>query len=175
MAKQQRPLPDDLVVLGKITSVFGVRGWLKVHSYTEQPSQILEYRPWYIGRHGQWQSAELTQGRQQGKTIVVHLAGCDDRTLAESYRDMEIAVSQQVLPELQAGEYYWSDLIGLAVYTEQGECLGKVDHLLETGANDVLVVKDQQKEHLLPYLPEQVIKQIDLKAAKILVDWDTDF
>lgn len=170
-------MTDDaaMITLGKFSGVFGVKGWIKVYPYTEQVENILDYTPWQIQRQGQWSEIEIAAAQKHKAGLIVKLSGCDDRDQAAAYVNAEIAVPRQRLPELSADEYYWSDLQGLQVYTEQDVYLGNVDHLLETGANDVLVVKDQARERLLPYLPDQVVKQIDLTAGRITVDWDPEF
>jgi 16S rRNA processing protein RimM len=122
----------------------------------------------------------LEEGRRQGQGIVVRLKGINDRNLASTYSGAEIRVRTAELPELPEGEYYWHQLEGLSVVTQNDECLGKVHHLMETGANDVLVVRAtadsiDQRERLIPYLPDQVLKEVDLNAARIVVDWDPEF
>ena len=167
-------------VIGQITSVFGVKGWLKVYSYTDPKEGILEYRDWILVHDGQRVSARLEEGRRQGQAIVVRLKGIDDRDLARSYCGADITVPTTELPQLPEGEFYWHQLEGLTVSTVDGECLGRVDHMIATGSNDVLVVRAtdasiDQRERLIPYLPEQVVKQVALAEAAITVDWDPEF
>ena len=167
-------------VIGRITSVFGVKGWLKVFSYTDPKEGILNYRDWTLVQDGKRIPARLEEGRRQGQGIVVRLKGIDDRDLANRYCGAEIRVATAELPELPEGEFYWHQLEGLEVVTVEGECLGKVYHLMETGSNDVLVVRAtagsiDQRERLIPYLPDQVLKEVDLGASRIVVDWDPEF
>lgn len=167
-------------VVGRITSVFGVQGWLKVFSYTEPREGILGYRDWTLVLDGRRMSAEVLQGRQHGPGIVVQLKGITDRDQARLYSGADILVPVDQLAVLPEGEFYWHQLEGLRVDTVEGECLGQVHHLIETGSNDVLVVRPSeasvdQRERLLPYLPDQVIRKIDLESGLIIVDWDPEF
>lgn len=165
---------EELISLGKISGVFGVKGWVKVHSYTDPREKIIDYHHWQIKHQGRWQTVELASGKRQGKTVVAQLVGLDDRDQAELYRGDEIAIFRHQLDDLQSGEYYWHQLVGLEVLTREGVKLGLVDHLLETGANDVLVVKGD-RERLLPFTPGHTVVDVDLGAQQIIVDWDPDF
>jgi 16S rRNA processing protein RimM len=170
----------EQVVLGQITSVYGVRGWVKIYSHTEPMDNILNYNPWTLKQNGQWLSVEVEQGKRHGKGLIAKLAGCDDRERAREYCGADIYVSRDLLPELEQGEYYWHQLEKLTVVTDSGEILGRVDHLIATGSNDVLVVKStkqsiDKRERMIPYLPEQVIKEINLEQGTIRVDWDPEF
>lgn len=165
---------DDLLVVGRVSGLYGVHGWVRVYSHTEPRQGILRYSPWYLKRDGRWQAVDLETGRTQGKAVVAKLEGYDDRDQAAALLQADIAIRRAQLPEAGAGEYYWTDLIGLRVVTLEGVDLGLVDHLLETGANDVLVVKGE-RERLIPYIPEQVVVEVDLEAGSLRVDWDPDF
>jgi 16S rRNA processing protein RimM len=162
-----------LVIMGRVTGLHGVRGWVKVHSYTRDHLDILEYDPWWLHLNGVWCEIELQEGRPQGRGIVVHLKGYDDREQATTLVGADIAIPRSRLPRLKKGEYYWSQLEGLRVVNLQGIELGRVSHLFETGSNDVLVVVGE-REYLLPYLPE-VVQAIDLEAGTLHVEWDADF
>lgn len=166
---------DDVIVLGRITGLYGVRGWVKVYSNTQPRDNILRYERWQIGRPGQWRMAVLEEGRSHGKGIVAKLQGCDDRDAAAALMGLEITILREQLPPTAADEYYWSDLVGLAVSNTEGVALGQVDHLLETGANDVLVVQQDGVERLIPFVQGQFVKTIDLSAGTMVVDWDPDF
>jgi 16S rRNA processing protein RimM len=174
------PAPaEDLVVLGKIVSVHGVRGEVKVYSFTDPVDNVLEYRRWTLRRDSEVKQVELASGRLQGKVLVAKLKGLDDREVARSFAGFEICVPRSELPELSDGEFYWYQLEGLRVIDQAGQLLGKIDHLFETGANDVMVVKPcidslDQRERLLPYT-EQCVLSIDLAAGEMRVDWDADF
>jgi 16S rRNA processing protein RimM len=166
--------PDTLVTVGRISGVYGVKGWLRIYSHTEPRDNILSYNPWQLRLADGWRSVELLDGRAQGKGVIAHLAGCDDRDQAARWVDTEIAVRRSQLPATQAGEYYWRDLIGLRVVTLGGEELGTVDTLLETGAHDVLVVQGE-RERLIPYVLGDVVSAVDLEAGELRVDWDPEF
>ena len=173
---------SDLIIVGALGAAYGIKGWLKLRSLTQPGSAIFDYQPWQMRRTPQapWQSLKLLDYRAQGQSYVVQLANCCDRTQAQAYRNFQIGIFSHQLPALAAGEYYWRDLIGLQVWTVQSEYLGVVDHLLETGANDVLVVRPSegsldQRERLIPFLRDTVIREIDTGAKKICVDWDADF
>lgn len=174
------PAPaDDLIVLGKIVSVHGVRGEVKVYSFTDPIENLLDYRNWTLRRGGEVKQVVMTSGRLQNKVLVAKLKGLDDREVARSYADFEICVPRSELPALAGDEYYWFQLQGLKVVNQDGQWLGVVDHLLETGANDVLVVKPvdgslDDRERLLPYT-EQCVLKVDLAAGLMQVDWDADF
>ncbi len=173
------PSAEDLVVLGKITSVHGVRGEVKIYSFTDPIDNLLDYSRWTLRRDGEVKQMELVNGRLQGKVLVAKLKGLDDREVARTYAGFEICVPREQLPDLDEGEFYWYQLVGLNVIDMQGQLLGRLDHLLETGANDVMVVKPcagslDDRERLLPYT-EQCVQQIDLAAGEMRVDWDADF
>ncbi|CAN0601414.1 MULTISPECIES: ribosome maturation factor RimM [Marinobacter] len=167
-------------VIGRITSVFGVKGWLKVFSFTDPREGILNYRDWTLDLDGKRIPATLEEGRRQGQGIVVRLKDISDRDVAHRYCGAEIRVPTAELPALPEGEYYWHQLEGLDVFTVDDECLGAVHHLIETGSNDVLVVKSSaasidQRERLIPYLPDQVVRDVDLASRRMVVDWDPEF
>jgi len=165
---------EKRVVLGRVSGLFGVRGWIKVHSGTDPREGIIRYSPWQLKAGGEWCSVKLEAGRRQGNNVVVKLAGIDDRDAAAALLNAEIAVWRDQLPAASEGEIYWADLEGLAVRTEDGVELGHVDHLLETGANDVLVVRGE-RERLIPFLREQVVRRVDFDERVVIVDWDPDF
>ena len=170
---------EDLIVLGKIYSVHGVRGEVKVYSFTDPIDNLLDYPRWTLRRDGQSQKVDLASGRLQGKVLVVKIKGLDDREEARSFAGYDICVPRSLLPALDDGEFYWLQLQGLKVIDLQGQLLGKIDHLLETGANDVMVVRPcagslDDRERLLPYT-DQCVQSVDLQAAEMRVDWDADF
>ncbi|WP_272690557.1 ribosome maturation factor RimM [Providencia sp. PROV011] len=181
MSKQTKLLPpENPIVLGKLGAAYGIRGWLKVFSSTEHAESIFDYQPWFIQRSGQWQHIEIEDWKYHNKDIIVKLGGVDDRDAAALLTNFEIAVNSTQLPELE-NEYYWKDLMGCQVVTLQGYGLGIVTDMMETGSNDVLVIKANLKdafgikERLVPFLDGQVIKKVDLDAKLIEVDWDPGF
>lgn len=171
---------SPLVVLGKIVSVHGIRGSVKVYSDTDPLDNVLDYPEWILRKGNQTHAIKVLDGRVQGRVLVVNLEGVTDRDQALELVGNEICVVRDALPDLEAGEYYWHQLEGLQVVTVQGQLLGRLDHLLETGSNDVMVVKPcegslDQRERLLPYLPDLYVKSIDLQAGVMQVDWDPEF
>ncbi|MGI9287020.1 MAG: ribosome maturation factor RimM [Pseudomonadales bacterium] len=166
--------------MGRIDGAFGVQGWLRVQSFTEPPQNLSEYRHWYIETENGWRALETDQRKWQGGRLIVHVKGCDDRDQAQVLARHNIGIASDELPSLTADEFYWHQLQGLRVMSSGDVLLGQVDRLLETGANDVLVVTScdgsiDDQERLIPYLPEQVIKSVNLDAGEIRVDWDPTF
>ena len=161
------------LLVGKINGFFGLQGWVKVFSYTNPRTNVLNYSPWSIKVDGNFQSIDITSGREQSKTIVAHIKGIDNREDSQKFIGQDIYINKEQLPELTQGEYYWHELIGFDVINKDEERLGTVDYFVETGANDVLVVKGK-KEYWIPYI-EPFLVSIDSKNNKILVDWDKDF
>ena len=161
------------LLVGKINGFFGLQGWVKVFSYTNPRTNILNYSPWSIKVDGNFQSIDITNGREQSKTIVAHIKGIDNREDSQKFIGQDIYINKEQLPKLTQGEYYWHELIGFDVINKDKERLGTVDYFVETGANDVLVVKGK-KEYWIPYI-EPFLVSIDSKNNKILVDWDKDF
>ena len=163
------------VTLGRISGVHGVQGWVRVHSDTSPRENIVNYSPWHLVRKGERESWKLKSGRRQGKSVVAKLAGCNDRDTAEQLVGALISVPRSALPDTTAaGEYYWTDLVGLVVKTVDGVELGRIASLFETGSNDVIVVQGD-RERLIPYIWEQVVRKVDLEAGVMLVDWDPEF
>lgn len=162
------------VVLGHIAGVFGVRGWVKIFSHTEPRAGIVDYGPWLVQVGGEWRELRVLEGQAHGKGVIARLAGIEDRDAAAALVGAEIAVDRERLPAPRAGEVYWTDLEGLRVETVDGRELGRISHLFETGANDVMVVVGE-RERLIPYLPGEVIKETDLAGGVMRVDWDPEF
>ena len=163
---------DKQVALGYISAVHGIKGWVKIHSWTRPIEAILDYQPWLLGK--EQKPVSILDGRKQGKSLVELLPGTNDRELSSEFVGQKIFVERKQLPETGPDEYYWSDLEGLEVHTLDGEILGRVDRLMETGANDVLVIRGQ-REHLVPFIQGQFVRRIDLETGRIDVDWDPEF
>lgn len=167
-------VPEEPVIVGRLGGPYGIKGWVKVFSHTRPQNTLLDYDPWYIKDSDGWKVFEIEDLKQQSKGIVVKFSGVDDRDAALLFRNRDIAISKTQMAELPHGEYYWSDLTGLRVETIEGVELGIVDHLVETGANDVLVVKGD-RERLIPFVLDQVVRSIELESGEMKVDWDPDF
>lgn len=176
-----------LVTAGRLGAPYGVRGWLRVQSFTEPAEQLVDYQPWYLRRRQGEEPIRLLDHKWHSGQLVVQLEGVDDRDQAKALGQVEVAVAIDQFPELPEGEYYWHQLVGLPVtshYEGGVHALGRVSRLMETGANDVLVVQGKpgdpehpsvdDRERLIPYLPEQVVLEIDLDAG-ITVEWDPAF
>jgi len=170
---------DDLIELGKISGVFGVKGWVKVHSFTDPREGIVDYSSWQILQKGQWREVQLEGGSRQAKTVVAKIKGIDDRDEAMLLMGSKIAIRLDQLDKLDENEYYWRDLEGLQVINTEGIDLGKVSQMMETGANDVMVVEAEleqgRQERLIPFTVNHTVQKVDLDAGVITVDWDADF
>lgn len=168
---------------GRITGCYGVRGWVKVQPYTEVASDLLAFPEWWLQARNGPTPVAIDDGRVHGRGLVLHLVGIDDRDSAERLRGQALLVRAQAMPELDEDEYYWHQLETLQVWCrdrdnpDAGEqLLGTVHHLIETGANDVLVVAPcegsiDERERLIPYLPGSVVLEVDLKAGRLSIDW----
>ena len=165
-----------MVVVGRIEGPYGVRGWLRVRSYTDPPENLTDYRPWHLDRtgDGSWREVRVEHVRPHGEGFRCSIAGVADRDAAAGWRGALVAVTESILPATEEDEYYWRDLIGLAVTTVAGTDLGRVETLIATGANDALVVRDRERERLIPFVA-QVALEVDIDRGVILVDWDPDF
>ncbi len=181
--KAQDGTPEK-VILGRISGVYGVKGWVKVFSYTDPMEAIVDYSPWFIRaenrRNAAWTKVKLKSGKRHAKTVVAKLENCNDRDQAMAYVGTEIAIDLHQLEQLkEKDEYYWRDLIGLRVINQQDIELGTVKSLLETGANDVLVViseiNGKKIERLIPWTMGIAIIKVDMAQGVISVDWDADF
>jgi len=168
--------PDTHVVMGRIGAPWGIKGWVKLFSFTDPSENLLEYQRYLIQGEGGLVAVEFDEMRAQGREYVGHIKGCDVREQAGQFTGRELLLEKAGLPELEEG-FYWHELEGLRVQTLSGQDLGTVQYLMETGANDVLVIKGDKAsvdtaERLLPYVEDQVIKEVDLDKGLILVDWD---
>jgi 16S rRNA processing protein RimM len=164
--------PNHLLVMGRISGLFGVQGWVKVYSETEPKEAILTYSPWFLG--ASLDRREVLEGRRHGKALVARLADCDNRDEAASLVGLAITVGRDQLPVSGEDEFYWADLEGLIVINLDGVSLGTVDYLFTTPGNDVMVVKGD-RERLIPFLWEDVVKEVDLDAGLMRVEWEPDF
>jgi 16S rRNA processing protein RimM len=166
---------ETLLHVGKISGVFGIKGWVKVFSFTGYREDILQYSPWQLKKNSATKHVEIVTGQLQNQLVVAQLKGIDDRNAAEALMGWEIFIEKSQLPPVKEDEYYWSDLIGLEVENTEGVVLGVIDGLLETGANDVIVVQGEERQHAIPFIQPKVVLEIDLAARKMRVDWEADF
>ena len=170
-----RQPPQRMIQLGKVHGAFGVRGEVKLESFTEPRNAIFRYQPWVLrDARGAERTLEGARGRETPKGIVATLPGIEDRDGAEATRGLEIWVAREALPPPQPGEYYWVDLEGLAVRNADGSDFGVVSHLFSTGANDVLVAQGE-RERMIPFLVPDYIVSVDFDAGVVTVDWDPEF
>ncbi|HSH71913.1 MAG TPA: ribosome maturation factor RimM [Methylophilaceae bacterium] len=175
-----------MVVMGRIVAPYGIFGWLKVQPSTEAIDSLLDYPDWWLGRDDNstqpgikntpWQKYKVETVKIHTDTLLVKLKGIDDRDTALSFKSKHVAVPREQFPEADEGEYYWSDLIGLNVKNQQDVDFGLITEVFETGANDVIVVKDvaDGRERLIPFI-DQVVIEVSLADKKMLVDWDAEF
>ncbi len=164
---------DELVIMGRIVAPYGVQGWLKVVPDTENLDGLLNFKTWRIGNELAWQAMKLKSGKVHNDVLLVKLEGVDDRDAAFACKGRLVAVQRNELPALDNDEFYWSDLIGLAVKNQQGVDFGRVVDVFETGANDVIVVKGEV-DRLIPFT-EQTVVEVNMEEKTMLVDWGADF
>lgn len=159
--------------MGRVAAPYGVHGWVRLRVFTAAPDGLAHYPVWWLGNDGAWNEWTLEDAMVRGHGLAAKLAGCEERTAAEKLQGLDVAVPRSDLPRSAAGEYYWSDLIGLEVANRDGVSLGRVETLMETGANDVLVVRGE-RERLIPFI-DPVIVEVDLESGRLLVDWAADY
>lgn len=160
------------IFMGRITGIYGIKGWLKIESYTRPPDNIFSYKPWYIGRDNDWRAVLPHGGKRHGKGLIVALDGVDDRDVARTYIGADISVFRSQLQKLEPGEYYWHDLLGMQVVDQQGRVLGQLKEIMETGANEVLVVEGEGR-HLIPLVWGHYVIDVDQDKGVIRVDWES--
>jgi 16S rRNA processing protein RimM len=165
---------DRVVRLGQISGVHGVQGWVKVLSFTEPRTNLLDYRRWQLTHEGENRQVQIEAAQESGKRLIAKIAGIDDRDAAAELIGALIEVPRAAMPALGPGEYYWADLEGLAVVNLAGERLGAVSRVMATGANDVLLL-DGSAERMIPFVANDVVQRVDLEAGEIVVDWDQSF
>jgi 16S rRNA processing protein RimM len=163
--------PTRRVLVGRISGVFGVRGWVRIFSYTEPRANILQYSPWILRRDDSERTCAVREGHQHGAGVVASLDGVDDRDAAEALVGCELEVDRDRLGPAGPGQYYWTDLEGMSVVTTDGVQLGRITRLFATGANDVMVVQGGHR-YLLPFVHGRVVRQVDEVARTVTVDWD---
>ncbi len=168
------------VTMGRVGGPYGIKGWVKLISFTDPQENILQFRHWQVQKGQHLVDLEMDQSKPHGKGLIAHFVGYDDPESARRLNDIELTVATDVLPDLDAEDYYWYQLTGLQVVSVSGHVLGKVDKLLETGANDVLVVAAtaesvDDRERLIPWLPGRVVKEVSLERNLVVVDWEPDY
>lgn len=163
-----------MVVMGRVVGAQGLQGWLKVQAFTEHLDSLIDYDFWQLGNDKlPWREYKVLECNPHTKVLVAKLEGVADRTAAEKFKGLLIAIPRSKLPPQAENEYYWSDLIGMKVINQSNETLGTVESLLETGANDVLCVRNEKSEILIPFL-NAVVQQVSLEERIIRVDWYAD-
>lgn len=159
--------------MGRVSAPVGVSGWIRIQPYTEALESLLRYPVWWLGSGMEWKQYQVTRADVRGRAVIAKLAGCDDRDEAARLRGQEVTILRDELPRTAANEWYWADLIGLRVVNAAGDDLGRIDRILRTGANDVLVVAGG-RERLIPFIAD-VIREVDLAAGVMRVDWRADY
>ena len=174
-------MPDvNEIRLGSINGTYGLKGWVKVFSYTDPLEAILDYSPWKLRKGGAEREITIKDGQASGKRLIVQVEGVSTRDQAEDLIGYEVHVNVDAMPDLEEGELYWFQLEGLSVENSSGESLGKIAQMLETGANDVMVVDPtddsiDKQQRLIPYLEGDVVKEVDQEIGVVIVDWDSDY
>jgi 16S rRNA processing protein RimM len=166
-----------MVVMGRVTAPFGVKGWVKVYTLTAQLGNLCDYPVWWLRREGDWREAHVVAAKVHSNTLVAQLAGVESREAAAALKGFEVGVPREQLPAAAKGEFYWADLIGLKVVNAEQDELGRVARIVQTGANDVLVVAGDggdEREILIPFIAG-AIKEVDVAAGVMLVDWGRDY
>jgi 16S rRNA processing protein RimM len=174
--------PEKLVEMGRISAPFGIKGWIRVQTYGKTTGGLTDYPKWWLGSAAGWREYAVEQSQVQGADVVAKLTGCDDRDVAAAFKGQQVAIPRDAFPPAEQGEYYWADLLGLNVRNCEGLDLGVVTSMLETGANDVMVVqqsaagshKQDSEERLIPFIAT-VVKRVDIAARVIEVDWGADY
>lgn len=170
--------------MGRVIGPHGIKGWVKIKTFTQAPDGLMDFPAWWLNTRDGWQEFKIAEVEWRNTGLVGRFDGYDDRSAAEAINGLEVGVPRETLPEPEAGEFYWADLIGLEVVNTKDQPLGVVNRLIETGANDVLVVRDgslhresavgEKTERLIPYI-ESVIVSVDLTQRRMVVEWDPDY
>jgi 16S rRNA processing protein RimM len=173
-------IDDGRICLGRLGAPYGIKGWVKLISFTQPRENLLQYRHFGVRVQGADKVLELDAGKPHGKGIIGHFVGYDTPEQVRELTNLELFVDTDLLPELEPGDYYWHQLRGLQVWNAGGILFGCVSDLMETGANDVIIVdpvpgSTDQRQRLIPWLPDHVVLSVDIQAGKILVDWEADY
>jgi 16S rRNA processing protein RimM len=162
----------EYIIVGKIGATYGIKGWLKIVSFTETSNGIADYNPWYLEDVKGWKPIKVTETRPHGKGLVAKIDGFDTPEVARGLTGKTIAIKRSQLIALESNEFYWADLHGLTVINQHDEVLGKIIYIIETGSNDVLVVKGSEGDIAIPYLFGETVLSVDLEQQIMKVDWD---
>ena len=162
------------IIVGKIGGVYGVKGWLRIVSYTRPKENILTYNPWLVGAESSWDEMVILSSKANARGPIAKLEGVDDRDKAISHIGKNIVLLREQMLDLGPGQYYWCDLIRLNVVNLEGTCLGKISSIHETGANDVIITKGKRR-YLIPFIVDRYIKEVDLQKRRVVVDWDPEY
>jgi 16S rRNA processing protein RimM len=162
-----------MVVMGRVTAPFGIKGWVRIYALTAHPGNLRDYPVWWLGAESEWREMRVATAKVHATSLVAKLVGVDNREAAAALKGSDIAVPREQLPATAGQEFYWADLIGLRVLNREQHTLGQVIRIVETGANDVLVIAGE-RERLVPFIAD-VIQGVDLRAGVINVDWDVDY
>ncbi len=165
------------IIVGRLGGAHGVLGWMKIMSYTRPKENIFTYSPWLIHVNNTWQEIEIEDSQQRGERLLVKMSGIENPEEARNYLNCDIAITREQLPELENGKYYWHDLVGLEVFNQDQVSLGMISNITETGANDVLVINkvgENKNNILIPLVMDVYVKQVDLVAKTMQVDWQID-
>ncbi len=165
---------EAIHIVGNIGSPYGVYGWVHLYSATQNSDDIFLYEPLYLKNLGSWEKIKVVKWKKHNDHYLVLFDKFTSRTIAEHYVNAEIGADVASFADLEEGNYYWYQLMNLTVINKLGENLGTVVDILDTGANDVLVAKENDFEVLIPYL-DHVILNVDLAKNTILVDWGKDY
>ncbi|WP_038051839.1 ribosome maturation factor RimM [Thioalkalivibrio sp. ALJ1] len=164
----------ERIRVGRVSGVYGVKGWVRIFSETEPRAAIAEFPQLWMHCGNEWRLVDIEGGRAHGPGVVMKFREAVDRDAAYGLIGSELAIERDWLPPAGDGAYYWADLLGMAVETHDGTTLGTISGFIETGANDVLVVKGD-RERLIPWVREQYVLDVDLEARRVRVDWDPEF
>lgn len=174
-----RAVEEKFVILGYVSGVYGIKGWIKVFSYTEPRDNIVGFRQWRLSAADpaalKERVVEVEAGGLHGKQVIAKLVGVDDRDQAAELIGSEIAVPRSALPACDDETYYWADLIGLSVRNEAGEVLGVVERMLETGAHDVMVLNGDGGGRMIPFVMGRIVQDVDLAKGVITVKWESSY
>ncbi len=166
--------PRSLITIGRVLGAFGVRGWVHLASFTSPENNLFTLAPLYLSQGQTTRPIHLKAHQAHQKAWVAQFDECTDRDIALAWRGAYIQVSREQLPPLPDNQFYWVDLEGLEVINMKNETLGYVDHLFNTGANDLMAVKKDGKEIYIPFIPPDVVKNIDIENKVITVDWGNE-